>query len=490
MDENKINDSAAEQENEPKINEWAPEFKTVDYRQPDNYGNTIDDEITETLVSDESVTAKKKRKWLIPGAIVGAIVVIAILVLVPQTIKANSVQKQLILGESFLEEGNYAEARLAYDKAIEIDPKAVQAYEKKAETYLLEDDFDTAENLLETAQDIKQTSYGNLLLGEVYYETDRPEKGNEKLTEVAESSELDYETAQKAGDLLSKQNDYALLETLYENSLTKVKDKEERQGIYENLLETYLLQGKTEAELNVLVKRAQDAIGAENIKMSRCDEAEMKAIDTALNQVYCHWWAGLPDDFAAIDDFDLKWIVCKAIIDSIKNKTPQYTETQISTGEKGYFLPLEEIKKYGQLVISPALAIPEDSHVYKTLHKSIKWVPDKQGFEWKYITNFSAHNAIHVENATRINDKIYVTASELLIKDDRNSDIFEPGEPLYAYCNDQLVGTAKQGLFDQTTLTSNYTFSFNTDTIPTWTYVLQEKPDGGYFIVAKMKNAK
>jgi len=434
MDEDKINDSATEQENEPKLNERAPESKTADYRKIENYGNTMDDEITETLVSDESVTAKRKRKWLIPGVVVGAIAVIAILVLVPQTIKANSVQKQLILGESFLEEGNYAEARLAYNKAIEIDPKAVQAYEKKAETYLLEDDYSEAENLLKTAQDIKQTSYGNLLLGEVYYETDRPEKGSEKLTEVAESSELDYETVQKAGDLLSKQNDYVLLETLYENSLAKVKDKEERQSIYENLLETYLLQGKTEAEFNALVKRAQDAIGAENIKITRCDDAEMKAIDTALNQVYCHWWAGVPDDFAAIDAFDLEWLVYKAIIDSIKNKTPQYTEIQISTGEKGYFLPLEEINKYGQLVISPVLAIPEDSQIYKTLYKSINWIPNKQGFEWKYITNFNTHNAIHIENATRINDKIYVTASELLIKNDRNSDIFEPDEPLYAYC--------------------------------------------------------
>ncbi|MEL7662031.1 tetratricopeptide repeat protein [Acetobacterium wieringae] len=489
MDENKTG-SAGEQESESIFNEMAPEFETADCQQTDNDGNTIDDETTETLVSDESVTAKTKRKWLIPGVIVGAIAVIASLVLVPQAIKADSVQKQLILGESFLDEGNYAEARLAYDKAIEIDPKAVQAYEKKAETYLLEDDYSEAENLIRTAQNIKQTSYGNLLLGEVYYETDRPEKGNEKLTEVAESSELDYETAQKAGELLSKQNDYALLEMLYENSLTKVKNKEERQGIYENLLETYLLQGKTEAELSMLVKRAQDAIGVENIKMLRCDEAEMEAIDTALNQVYCHWWAGVPDDFAAIDDFDLEWIIYKAIIDSIKNKTPQYTETQISTGEKGYFLPLEEVKKYGQLVISPALAIPEDSQIYKILYKSIKWDPDKQGFEWKYITNFNVNNAIYVENAIRINEKIYVTASELLIKDDRNSEMFEPDEPLYAYCNNQLVGTAEQGQFDQTTLTSNYIFSFNTDKIPNWTYVLQEKPNGGYFIVSKMKNAK
>ena len=487
MDENKINDSAAEQENEAKVNERVAQFNTADYRKRENYGNAMDDEITETLISDESVTAKKKRKWLIPGVLVGAIAVIVILVLVPQEIKANSVQKQLILGESFLEEGNYAEARLAYDKAIEIDPKAVQAYEKKAETYLLEDDYNEAENLLKTAQDIKQTSYGNLLLGEVYYETGRPEKGSEKMTEVAESSELDYETAQKAGDLLSKQNDYALLETLYENSLTKVKDKEERQGIYENLLETYLLQGKTEAELSVLVKRAQDEIGADEFTIERI--TDINKLEIYLNLYYAHWWAGLPNDFSAASEIDLNWLISMIVAEQSKNINEVKQDKEFTQKYKvQYFLSLEDIESEINKIVNPTIELPEYTQDYEKVITAT-WIKDKNGFGWMGKGSSAPDTHIMINEAFKLNNKIYLNASELMMKDEKNGEYHSSGDRLNVFCNNTRVGTAIYDNFVESTKLSEYTFSIDTDKIQTWTYVLQEKQDGGYFIISKMKNA-
>ena len=60
-------------------------------------------------------------------------------------------QTQYDLGVRYLSEGNYEEAILAFEAAIEIDPKNADAYRKLAEAYEKTGDEDAALRTLETA---------------------------------------------------------------------------------------------------------------------------------------------------------------------------------------------------------------------------------------------------------------------------------------------------------------------------------------------------
>lgn len=58
-------------------------------------------------------------------------------------------QEQYDLGVKYLSEGNYEEAILAFEAAIEIDPKRAEAYIGLAETYVAMDDPDRAAEILQ-----------------------------------------------------------------------------------------------------------------------------------------------------------------------------------------------------------------------------------------------------------------------------------------------------------------------------------------------------
>ena len=63
---------------------------------------------------------------------------------------AVQLQKQLDLGQKYLEEQNYEQAIVAFDKAIGIDPMSVEAYLGKADAYESMGDYEMA---LETLQE-------------------------------------------------------------------------------------------------------------------------------------------------------------------------------------------------------------------------------------------------------------------------------------------------------------------------------------------------
>lgn len=58
-------------------------------------------------------------------------------------------QEQYDLGVRYLEEGNYEKAVLAFEAAIEIDPKRAETYEKLADAYLALGDTDMARKVLD-----------------------------------------------------------------------------------------------------------------------------------------------------------------------------------------------------------------------------------------------------------------------------------------------------------------------------------------------------
>ena len=63
-------------------------------------------------------------------------------------------EHQLELGYKYFEEGKYEEAILAFDKAIEIEPKRYEAYLALADAYIANGQKDKAISLLEDAMEI------------------------------------------------------------------------------------------------------------------------------------------------------------------------------------------------------------------------------------------------------------------------------------------------------------------------------------------------
>lgn len=449
-----------------------------------NTEEELEIEITERLIINGNEANDKKRKLKIIGAIGAVILVVGIFIGVHQMMKNNAVQKQLELGQDFMEESNYEEARLAFDEAIEIDPKSVKAYLKKAETYIMEDEYDEAEELINTAQSIKQTNYGNLLLCEVYYQTSRIEAGEELAEGIVQNDDLDSETYDKAVDVLKGQRNYESLEMLYENSLTDTKDSNELVEIYQNLIETYLVSGKSVDEVNALTQQAQEAVGTEKMQIENGDETTIQEIENELNEVYCPFYEGTPDDFATIEDLDLKWFIYKAIVESNRNNYPEHSQIDIEGSKStNNFLSLDAIRNYGQSIINPDIVVPDNSSVYDwTYNDRVNWDSTLQGFVWENLSNYSVSETIDVKNAVKVDDLYYVEATELVFSYNSKYDFALPGETLYVSCNGQQVGTA-------IVTSSGYDFSFTTDDITTWTYVLQENPEGRYFIKSKMINA-
>lgn len=94
-----------------------------------------------------------KKKTIIIA--ISAILLIAICVTIGLSGVLSPYQRQIRLGYKLLEQGNYEEAILAFDKAIEIDVKRAKAYIGKADVYVTRCD----ENTLEETKKVLETGY-------------------------------------------------------------------------------------------------------------------------------------------------------------------------------------------------------------------------------------------------------------------------------------------------------------------------------------------
>lgn len=76
-----------------------------------------------------------------------------------ETIHARKCQKQISLGDKFLEELDYENAELCYRKAIQIDEKKAEPYIKLADTSAQQGDYNSAREVLQQAREnISETS--------------------------------------------------------------------------------------------------------------------------------------------------------------------------------------------------------------------------------------------------------------------------------------------------------------------------------------------
>ncbi len=84
------------------------------------------------------------KHWAIIGIVAALVVLAGALIFFLGDLSAEKLQKQLDLGQKYLEEMNYEEAVVAFETAIEIDPMSVDAYLGLVEVYIRTGDFDTA----------------------------------------------------------------------------------------------------------------------------------------------------------------------------------------------------------------------------------------------------------------------------------------------------------------------------------------------------------
>ncbi|MDD4507657.1 MAG: DUF5050 domain-containing protein [Eubacteriaceae bacterium] len=111
-------------------------------------------ETTEELLGRRNNKKQKKNgnKKLPQTKMIVIIVALAFCVvtagiLILFSLRNQNYNKQLDLGKKYLEDGNYAEAKIAYDKAIKIDSKPSEAYQGKAKVCENNGDYQEAKEL-------------------------------------------------------------------------------------------------------------------------------------------------------------------------------------------------------------------------------------------------------------------------------------------------------------------------------------------------------
>ena len=172
---------------------------------------TIDSTIQESNQTAQSATApespavetptetatvvRKKRKWLVPviiGGIVALIVAIFAAVIVAAVISVTApkrkLQKQLDLGQKYLTEMDYENAILAYQAAIQMNPKAeggylglAGVYDTMADNSVAAEDPKEAVAYLEKAVDVLKTGEGETGSDAVKQERERLEQKKESI---------------------------------------------------------------------------------------------------------------------------------------------------------------------------------------------------------------------------------------------------------------------------------------------------------------------
>ncbi len=93
---------------------------------------------------------RNKVKSLIKHKIFYAVLLVLTLVLGTGCQKKMTVQDYLDLGEKYLTEANYEEAIVAFTKAIEVEPKAMKAYEGLTNAYIKTENYEKAQETLQS----------------------------------------------------------------------------------------------------------------------------------------------------------------------------------------------------------------------------------------------------------------------------------------------------------------------------------------------------
>ena len=110
---------------EERVNAAQQEEKSVQVEQ------------TEQKSTQEPLELQDKKKKIRPVVVAAAVIFIALLAGISiYNTPANRLQRQLDLGNKYLEEQQYEQAALAFEQAIIIDDRCLEAYAGGVEAYL------------------------------------------------------------------------------------------------------------------------------------------------------------------------------------------------------------------------------------------------------------------------------------------------------------------------------------------------------------------
>lgn len=146
---------------------------------------------------EKNISKKPTRKQ---ASITGVIVVVLVALIVGFGIyntPDNRLSRQLDLGQKYLEEHNYEQAIVEFDKAIAIDPMSVEAYLGKVEAYIGLGDLQSAFDTLQTGYALTGDERLKEELDEVQKQLDRSGQGD-GTSQVMDREELQGESQRKA----------------------------------------------------------------------------------------------------------------------------------------------------------------------------------------------------------------------------------------------------------------------------------------------------
>ncbi len=219
-----------------------------------------------------------RKKWGIIGAAAAVIIAIAVGVGI-YSLPANRLSRQLSLGNKYLEEQNYEEAVVAFEQAIAIDDRCMQAYVGGIEAYLQTDNREGMEKLYEQAVGVIDELDDEFLaenmaaVVDIYLYADDVysddlekavqilEKGMEKTGDNPEIKEEMVKDYLKLADAAAGGEAYEKALGYYDRLLELDKDNEEVVTGLETCLQSYidiLMEEKRYDEIRQLAEKYQD----------------------------------------------------------------------------------------------------------------------------------------------------------------------------------------------------------------------------------------
>ncbi len=284
---------------------------------------------TEPIQSETQQTPEKpkpnRKKWGIIGA--AAVVIIAIAVGVGiYNLPANRLSRQLSLGNKYLEEQNYEEAVVAFEQAIAIDDRCMQAYVGGIEAYLQTDNREGMEKLYEQAVGVidelddeflaenMEAVVDIYLYADDVYSDDLEkavqilEKGMEKTGDNPEIKEEAVKDYLKLADAAAGEEAYEKALGYYDRLLELDKDNEEVVAGLETCLQSYidiLMEEKRYDEIRQLAEKYQDIAANIDFQSILAQIAELERIE-AENLAFMQKVYGLmeAEDYEAMYEVD------------------------------------------------------------------------------------------------------------------------------------------------------------------------------------------
>ena len=187
------------------------------------------------------------KKWGIISGV--ALILIALIIGINiYNFPANRLSRQLDLGNRYLEEQNYEQAVVEFDKAIEIDPMSVEAYLGLADAYIGKDDYESALIVLQKGYDLTgNEEIGNKLDG-IKEEIERREYAEESKKVLTYIEHKMEGRSDEVKEIIEVCKEMGEISAVYEGHFLSYEQLEINYRPFIEQLETYLAVNPNDQE--------------------------------------------------------------------------------------------------------------------------------------------------------------------------------------------------------------------------------------------------